>query len=514
MALPALIAMLAASIATPSADAATPALRTLTVDAGTADGVLKPLTGYTGMTNINLLRQLGITTVRTHDTGTIDIISASTNNANVIFPNFAADANDPASYRFAKSDALLKNLTSAGMVPYVRIGNAHEGIVPSDFTKYADIVRHVVMHYNQGWANGFTMGIRNWEIWNEPDMKIPGQQFWNGTPQQFYELYGAIARAIRSADPSASVGGAGETTNTPAWLDDFLQYLTVNDLPLDFFSYHHYDAAQNNPYNYFRYTEMIRQALNAAGFTDIPIVLSEWGYDLMGSATIQQLAAYESASLAYMQDAPTLAQQYLEVLSMNGGVTDRSGKLTVAGHAYLANSSLRATPTRLKVRGADTMGFTTLAGAATTISSDTPHEIRVLITNYEIPADNRGPFANGRGISGYRTPVTNDLLCSTLADMCFQEMPRVDATYTDNGGYDLTVDNLPNWAADGFAVNRYRMDATHSGSLVDSTTSTGTSLRLTATLPAPSVELVVIRAADAGSPTFAGVVRTPVGSLG
>ncbi|MBV9944461.1 MAG: hypothetical protein JO262_20200 [Solirubrobacterales bacterium] len=51
----------------------------------------------------------------------------------------------------------------------------------------------------------------------------------------------------------------------------------------------------NNPFDYIRYTNELRQDLIAAGFPKIPLVNSEWGYELFKSATPQQLAAFMSA---------------------------------------------------------------------------------------------------------------------------------------------------------------------------------------------------------------------------
>ena len=56
------------------------------------------------------------------------------------------------------------------------------------------IARRVEQHYNDGWAHGYQLGIRYWEIWNEPDL-IP---FWTGTPAQFYALYAATAARSRA----------------------------------------------------------------------------------------------------------------------------------------------------------------------------------------------------------------------------------------------------------------------------------------------------------------------------
>ncbi|MBV8956725.1 MAG: hypothetical protein JO262_20205 [Solirubrobacterales bacterium] len=83
--------------------------------------------------------------------------------------------------------------------------------------------------------------------------------------------------------------------------------------------------------------------------------------------------------------------------------------------------------------------------------------------------------------------------------------PAAQPHYVNNGGYDLTVKNLPTWAAAGFTANRYRLDATNNMTLIDSTQHAGRSVELSADLPAPAVELIVIRATSAGPPTLQGV---------
>ena len=41
---------------------------------------------------------------------------------------------------------------------------------PKDFQKWAEICEHIIMHYNEGWANGFHYGIKYFEVWFEPDV--------------------------------------------------------------------------------------------------------------------------------------------------------------------------------------------------------------------------------------------------------------------------------------------------------------------------------------------------------
>ena len=75
------------------------------------------------------------------------------------------------SYGFGATDKLVQAIRDSGAEVYYRVGRSAGGNLepPKDFDKYARIVAHIAMHYNQGWAHGFHDHIRYWEIWNEPD---------------------------------------------------------------------------------------------------------------------------------------------------------------------------------------------------------------------------------------------------------------------------------------------------------------------------------------------------------
>ena len=65
------------------------------------------------------------------------------------------------------------------------------------------------------------------EVWNEPDFK--GFGFFDGTEQQYYELYARTARKLRDLDKDAKI--AGPTTAFPFWLPAFTDYVRNNKLP-------------------------------------------------------------------------------------------------------------------------------------------------------------------------------------------------------------------------------------------------------------------------------------------
>ena len=121
-----------------------------------------------------------------------------------IFPDMSADADDAKSYNFEPTDRLIASIEAAGAETIFRIGRSigADPQPPADLDKYASIAKHIVLHYNQGWDRGFHYRLRYWEVWNEPDFRV----FWTGTPQQYYELYEKVARAVKSADRERAGG--------------------------------------------------------------------------------------------------------------------------------------------------------------------------------------------------------------------------------------------------------------------------------------------------------------------
>ena len=87
-------------------------------------------------------------------------------NASVIFPDWPADPKKPASYNFATTDKVIAGIRASGAEIYYRIGRSFGANVnpPADVDKFANVLKHIAMHYNQGWANGFHYRIAYWEF--------------------------------------------------------------------------------------------------------------------------------------------------------------------------------------------------------------------------------------------------------------------------------------------------------------------------------------------------------------
>jgi len=229
-----------------------------------------------------------------------------------IFPDFDADADDPASYDFTFTDLLLEKLNWYHMEPFYRLGisienaaniKAYHVFPPKDFQKWAVICEHIIRHYNEGWADGFHYGIRYWEIWNEPDVDFDPEntaQTWHGSREEFFLLYETASKHLKKCfGDSIAVGGYAAIgfKEHEIWDPDFtgvdpqnankhhpwayridyaykfLAYVREHGCPLDFFSWHAYTAEVSD---YVDRAKYCRALLDKFGFHNVPDILNEW----------------------------------------------------------------------------------------------------------------------------------------------------------------------------------------------------------------------------------------------
>ena len=483
-------------------------LRKITVDASLASGTLRSLQGVDGAPgpgghkpenfkfggwnmrdDVNASRgyQLArIDLVRTHDGyGPADIdarfetaqapggaLISAKRDVLTIFPDPKADPENPTSYRFGPTDRLISSIEKIGAQVLFRLGRSEgaDPTPPRDFDRYAAITKHIVLHYNRGWANGYHYGIRYWEFWNEPDL---GKLFWAGTEQQYFQLYEKVARAVKSADPGALIGGpaiAKPNDETP-YRDELMRHARATHTPLDFYSWHWYATDSNDPRDFNRIAQDLRARLDSHGLRATQSFLTEWNYGLSDPPPTPLVrASFITSALIYMQDAPIDAATLYRadnVFGSDGATPDKTGQ------ALIALGQMRGTPHRLAVTGADLDGFAVEAGR-----SDDGRLLRILISNYQIPAQFLG---HRTGDDVLRVPHAFEV----------RLLSRRDIAYRDNGGFDLTVEHL---AADrAHVLERCRITDPDDFQLLSTVIPPGAAVHLSEPLPPPGVELVTIR---------------------
>lgn len=256
-------------------------------------------------------------------------------NIHCVFPNFEADVNDPNSYFFDATDIYIKAIVDAGTEVFYRLGETIETTnrlkifvrPPKDYIKWAEICEHIIMHYNDGWANGFHYDIKYWEIWNEPD----SPDMWaDAKAEDYYELYHITATHLKNKFPYIKIGGfassgfyeitrPNQAPEVYTWIPfarGFLDYITRKDKksPIDFFSWHIYPFSPDEVGIHARYVDTM---LSEYGFENVENILDEWNYcDTKDIEDIKKRrnhfgAAFMGAVLAEMQNSPiTLATYY------------------------------------------------------------------------------------------------------------------------------------------------------------------------------------------------------------
>ncbi len=240
------------------------------------------------ITNLPAFCQAGIPYARTHDASFFASYGGEhTVDIHAIFPDFDRDADDAAAYDFCVTDEYLKVMAYAKVEPFYRLGSKIEHgpkkygtLVPKDYTKWAKIAEHIIAHYTEGWADGFTYKIDYWEIWNEPDGAADDANYvdkkcWGGTKQQFFDFYGVVSRYLKARFPHLKIGGPAVCYPLTDWASDFLSYVVNNQLPLDFFSWHTYT---NEPDFILQTATNTRAVLDEFGLTRTESILNEWNY--------------------------------------------------------------------------------------------------------------------------------------------------------------------------------------------------------------------------------------------
>ncbi|MBO6053111.1 MAG: hypothetical protein J6Q17_05185 [Clostridia bacterium] len=268
-----------------------------------------PVSGQFSFDATGDFRNAGIPFCRTHDIeypfGAGEFVDVHN-----VFRDFGKDENDPRNYNFTFTDEYLKGILGCGAKPFYRLGSTieHQPIrlyvnPPEDYAKWGRICSHIISHYNEGWADGFAMGIEYWEFWNEPE--IP--QCWTGSEEEFLRFYAEAAPEIKRGHPGIKLGGCAFCSPDGGLQEKFLSMVRKKGLPLDFYSWHAY---LNDPGKVRELGERADAILKKYGFDGIESILDEWNYVIrFGKGVLRSYELHKTAfECAFMAAVMSEAQ--------------------------------------------------------------------------------------------------------------------------------------------------------------------------------------------------------------
>ena len=213
-------------------------------------------------------------------------------NVHCIFPDFDADETLQESYNFLPTDLYLQSIKNTGAEIFYRLGESEEPYsrklyakAPRDPYKWARICERIIMHYNEGWADGFKLGIKYFEIWSAPD----SPSGFAGAREEFFELYRITANYLRERFPKIKIGAYGsrgfyalnrldateEMKSYVPYARDFFSYVSkeATSAPLDFFTWACYTS---NPDELAMYAKYARSYLDGAGLRKTRSIICEY----------------------------------------------------------------------------------------------------------------------------------------------------------------------------------------------------------------------------------------------
>lgn len=152
---------------------------------------------------------------------------------------------------------------------------------PRDEKRWAELVRAFTRHLVDRYGDE---EVASWyfEVWEEPDLHLSFANFWYGTLDQYFRLYEASARAIKSVDPRLRVGGPDAAS--PETVEAFLEHVRRaraqgREVPVDFLSLH----------LYYSPLPCWTPVLERAGFQGMPVLYTEWGVSAQPGEAVHDL---------------------------------------------------------------------------------------------------------------------------------------------------------------------------------------------------------------------------------
>ena len=211
---------------------------------------------------------------------------------------YGEDKNGEPVYSFQYVDQLYDSILSIGMKPFVefafmpdKLKSSDKTIFwwkgnispPNDYAKWRKLIRALVEHWTARYGEN---EVKQWyfEVWNEPNLNF----FFTGTQADYFKLYEATAKAVKSVSPDYRVGGPA--TAGRAWVAETIDFAAKNKVPLDFITTHDYGVKgigldENGVQKLFLDTDAdaiiggvkeVNQKIKSSAMPKLPLHYTEW----------------------------------------------------------------------------------------------------------------------------------------------------------------------------------------------------------------------------------------------
>lgn len=298
-------------------------------------------------------------------------------------------------FNFNKLDQTVCDIYHTGAKPFFSLGYmpptmSDDGSLvgkPKSWPEWSLLVQKTIERYSGqgtvlpcGNLGNFWKTDIYYEVWNEPDLETFGKWKYSGgksySDLYFYSVQGA--NQAQNVLPF-KIGGPVTTALYKNWIQKFLDYVSINNLRLDFISWHHYSKKTDD------YEQDVINLNNWLGespaynkYENLPRIISEWGYDSEKNP-IADTSVGAAHTLASIRNFITANIEAAFLFEVKDGPSPSWGILTHDGvekPRYRALEMLNALEgNQVFIDGEGTY--------VTALASTTPAKTSVILTNYD-----------------------------------------------------------------------------------------------------------------------------------
>lgn len=205
------------------------------------------------------------------------------------------DGNGSLNFNWGDLDRTVCDIYGAGAKPFFALGYMPPALsrdgslisAPGNWQEWSLVVQKTVERYSSRSTricNQPYDELRNdvyYEVWNEPDLESFGKWSLYGGDKDYKQLYYYSAMGAGQAQDVNNffIGGPATTALYKNWVQVFLDYISQNNLRLDFISWHHYSKKTDDFTDDIANLNSWLSSSEYYRFQTLPKIISEWGYD-------------------------------------------------------------------------------------------------------------------------------------------------------------------------------------------------------------------------------------------
>lgn len=185
-------------------------------------------------------------------------------------------------FNFSQLDSLVNSILKTGALPFFSLSYMPQSLTssgnitdqPGNYNDWAWVIQRTIEHYSG--TKNLNLDNVYYEVWNEPDL-FGGWKTYGSKNYLTLYRYAAIGAQNAQGVNNFKIGGPATTAFYKNWVESLADYVSENNLRLDFFSWHRYNL---NPDQYAADISAINHILMSyPDLVYLPRLITEYGFD-------------------------------------------------------------------------------------------------------------------------------------------------------------------------------------------------------------------------------------------